>query len=219
MSTTPLVIVGCGGHGRELYAAVSAVNSIRPTWDVLGFVDDDPAHLDRLERLGATVLGPLDWLEEHPCTYALGLGTSRVRRAVSQRLEASGCTPAGVVHPGARIGPDVELAEGVVVYERTTVTTNVRIGRHSHLNVACAVQHDSVVGEFVQMSPGVLVNGDCRIADDAFLGSGAIITRGCAVGRRSRVGAGAVVLADVPDDVTVVGAPAATPPAGAEPAR
>lgn len=208
MSAIPLVIVGCGGHGRELFAAVCAVNSIRSIWNVLGFVDDDPSHLDRLERLGATVLGTLDWLDDHPCTYALGVGTSQVRRMVSQRLDASGCTPATVIHPGARIGPDIELGDGVVVYDRTTITTNIRIGRHSHLNVACAVQHDTVVGEFVQMSPGVLINGDCRIGDDVFVGSGAIITRGCVVGERSRVGAGAVVLTDVLPEVTVVGAPA-----------
>lgn len=205
-------MVGCGGHGRELAAVVSAVNERSPTWNLLGFVDDDPEHPERAERLGLPVLGPVDRLLDHPCEYAIGIGTPEVRRRLVERLDAAGLRAATVVHPSASVGPDVHLAEGVVVYQSCVLTTNVVIGRHSHLNVGCAVQHDSRVGEFVQLSPGVLVNGDCEIGDDAFLGTGAIVTRGCTVGPRSRVGAGAVVLADVPAGRTVVGVPAAPRP-------
>ncbi len=208
MKSERLVIVGCGGHGRELYATILAVNEVMPTWDVLGFVDDRPEHLDRLDRLGARVLGPVAWLEDNPGHYALGIGSSAVREQLASRLADAGCEPTTIVHPGARIGPDVVIGEGAVVYDRTTVTTNVRLGRHSHLNVACAVQHDSTVGDFVQMSPGVLVNGACRLGDRVFLGSGAIVTRGCEVGDDARVGAGAVVLRDVPPEATAIGVPA-----------
>lgn len=203
-----LIIVGSGGHGRELYDTVAAINAVEPTWSVLGFVDDAPTHSDRLDRLGSTLLGDLDWLERHPCTYALGIGTSAVRRAVAGRLEGAGLEPATIVHPGASLGLDVRLDQGVVIYDRSTITTNVSIGRHSHVNVGCAVQHDAVVGEFAQFSPGIFVNGDCRIGDDVFLGTGAIVTRGLSIGARARVGAGAVVLDDVPADATAVGIPA-----------
>jgi sugar O-acyltransferase (sialic acid O-acetyltransferase NeuD family) len=207
-SPRELVVVGAGGHGRELIATIDALNAVHPTWTVLGVVDDAPTHPERLARLGTMVLGDLAWLDRHPSTYALGIGTSEVRARLDEHLTAQGMEPATVVHPGAWIGPDVRLGDGVVVYDRCTVTTNVDIGRHSHLNVGCAVQHDSVVGAMVQMSPGVLVNGDCEIGDGAFLGSGAVITRGCRVGRGARVGAGAVVLSDVPDGATWVGVPA-----------
>jgi sugar O-acyltransferase (sialic acid O-acetyltransferase NeuD family) len=203
-----LVVVGAGGHGRELLATVLAVNATEPTWRILGVVDDRPAHRDRLDRLGVQLLGDLGWLMEHPCAYALGIGTSAVRARLDEGLAGRGMSPAAIVHPGAHIGPDVRLGDGVVVYDRCTVTTNVEIGRHTHLNVGCAVQHDTVVGALVQFSPGVLVNGDCRIGDRVFLGTGAVITRGCTVGHDAVVGAGAVVLSDVPDGVTVVGVPA-----------
>ena len=100
------------------------------------------------------------------------------------------------------------VRNGVVVFDRCTLTTNVEIGAHTHLNVGCAVQHDSTVGSFVQMSPGVLVNGDCVIGDDVFLGTGAIVTRGCTIGDGARVGAGSVVLDDVPPGAFAFGTPA-----------
>jgi sugar O-acyltransferase (sialic acid O-acetyltransferase NeuD family) len=203
-----LVIVGCGGHGRELLDVIRAINDRTPTWDVVGFVDDDPHHLDRLTRLGLKVLGDTEWLIDHPHSYALGIGTSSARESLVDRFDAAGLRPATVVHPGATIGADTVLGEGVVVYQSSVITTNVAIGRHTHLNVACAVQHDTRLGDFVQLSPGVLVNGDCEIADRAFLGTGAIVTRGCRVGPDARVGAGAVVLDHVEAAATVVGAPA-----------
>lgn len=210
-----LVIIGAGGHGRELFATVKAVNAVSPKWNVLGFVDDDPAHPERVERLGTRILGGIDWLERSGRTggvtalhYALGIGTSSVRRSLSARADAAGLQAATIIHPTALIGPDVQLGEGVIIYERSSVTTNVRIGDHTHLNVRCVVQHDSVVGEFVQFSPGVFVNGDCTLGDDVFLGTGAIVTRGCEVGEGARIGAGAVVLDDVEPGVTAVGTPA-----------
>ncbi len=205
---TDLVIVGAGGHGRELFDTIAAINAVAPTWRVLGFVDDGPEHPDRIERLGSSLLGDLDWLEGTLHAFALGIGTSSVRRDLALRLTPSGSPPRRFVHPGAHVGSDVRLGDGVVVFDRCTITTNVEIGAHTHLNVGCAVQHDSVVGDFVQMSPGVLVNGDCTIGSDVFLGSGAIVTRGCTVGAGARVGAGAVVLDDVAPGSTVVGAPA-----------
>ena len=98
--------------------------------------------------------------------------------------------------------------EGALVYDHATITTNVRIGAHTHVNVGCAVQHDSLLGSFVQVSPGVLINGNCTIGDDVFLRSGAIVTPGRTIGAGARVGAGAVVLDDVPKGALVVGVPA-----------
>ncbi len=206
--STDLVIVGAGGHGRELLDTIRAINAVEPTWNVLGFVDDAPDHLDRLDRLGATVLGDVAWVEHSLHAWVLGIGTSSVRRALALRLTASGSQPRRFVHPGAHVGSDVRLGDGVVVFDRSTITTNVEIGAHTHLNIGCTVQHDSVVGDFVQMSPGVLVNGDCIIGSDVFLGTGAVVTRGCTVGAGARIGAGAVVLDDVAPGATVVGAPA-----------
>lgn len=202
LSNNELVIVGGGGHGRELFDAA------RHEWRIRGFVDDKPEVEDRLGRIGSLRLGGIEWLEANPSRYVLGIGTSSGRSKLAARLDEAGCQVATVVHPGVSRGSDVRLADGVVVFDRCTLTTNVEIGPHTHLNVGCAVQHDSSVGSFVQMSPGVLVNGDCVIGNDVFLGSGAIVTRGCRIGDGATVGAGSVVLEDVAPRAFVYGTPA-----------
>lgn len=37
--TSPIVIVGCGGFGREVCDVIDAVNAVSNTWNLLGFVD------------------------------------------------------------------------------------------------------------------------------------------------------------------------------------
>ena len=55
------------------------------------------------------------------------------------------------------------------------------------------------MGDFVTLSPGVYVNGECKIGDGAFFGTGAIVTPRHEIGAGAKVGAGAVVLDDVPE--------------------
>ena len=143
-AVSDLVVVGAGGHGRELFATLTALNAVRPTWNVLGFVDDGPVRSDRIERLGSRLLGDLTWLESNPLPYALGVGDP----ARCAHASSSGSTHrAPVRRPWCtrvrRSDRMFDLGDGVVVYDRCTLTTNVSIGPHTHLNVGCAVQHDT----------------------------------------------------------------------------
>jgi hypothetical protein len=36
-----LVIVGVGGFGREIAWLVERINAMEPTWELLGFIDDN----------------------------------------------------------------------------------------------------------------------------------------------------------------------------------
>ena len=57
--STPLVIIGCGGFGREVHDIVDAINGVKPTWNLLGYLDDqpDPANVSLVEDRSSEVLG------------------------------------------------------------------------------------------------------------------------------------------------------------------
>ncbi|MGZ4695383.1 MAG: PglD-related sugar-binding protein, partial [Acidimicrobiales bacterium] len=57
----PLVIIGAGGHGREVLDVVEAINGLTPRFDVVGVIADHADH-DLLARRGASCLGSLDQL-------------------------------------------------------------------------------------------------------------------------------------------------------------
>jgi sugar O-acyltransferase (sialic acid O-acetyltransferase NeuD family) len=205
--TTPLVIVGAGGHGRETLDIVDAINAIEPTFDFLGFCADD-ADDGLLGRRGARLLGGIAHLRDLDVPYVLGIGTSEVRRDLDRELTSYGQEATILQHARASVGSDLRFAPGVLLAAGARVTTNVTLGRHTHLNVNAVVSHDCEVADYVTLSPGVLVNGNASLGEGVFLGTGAVVLPGRSVGSWARIGAGAVVTEDVPPGCTAVGVPA-----------
>ncbi|MEH0955206.1 NeuD/PglB/VioB family sugar acetyltransferase [Micromonospora sp. CPCC 205554] len=212
--TLDLVVVGCGGHGREIAQIVAAVNesAARPPWRLAGFVDDNPSERNRkrAESCGASYLGTVAALGQLPpqTHVVLGLGDPRVRQKVGARVDAYGRPAASLVHPDATVGPDLVSAEGLVVFAGGRITTNVTAGRHLHVNQNATLAHDCVVGDYVSLHPLAAVSGDCRLDTAALIGAGAVVLPGLRVGAGATVGAGACVVRDVPPELVVKGVPA-----------
>ncbi len=205
----PIVVVGAGGHGRECLDVIEAVNTVARTYDILGIVDDDPSTQTLVERRGGRFLGPTESLRGREARFVLGIGDGAVRRRIDQLLTSWGLLAAPpLVHPRASLGSDVDLAPGVVLAAGARATTNVRLGRHTQLNIEATVSHDCRIGDYVTISPAVTVCGTVTVGDGAMLGAGATIIQNLSIGSAAVVGAGAVVVRDVADETTVVGVPA-----------
>lgn len=208
-----LVVVGAGGHGREVLDAILAARAGSDSAPSIGVVDDDPACAERLRTFGVAYLGPLSVLEDLApdtrCKYVLGVGSEAARAALDARFSrVLALRPAVIVHPAASIGIGNDLAPGVVLLGGARVTTNVRLGRHTHVNVNASVSHDCVIGDHTTISPGAVVAGTCTVGDRVLIGAGATLLQGRTIGDDARIGAGGVVVDDVPPGVTVVGVPA-----------
>jgi sugar O-acyltransferase (sialic acid O-acetyltransferase NeuD family) len=205
------VIIGAGGFGREVHDIVVAINQAapEPVWDFLGFLDDGEVPLDRLERIGARLLGTAQALPEYAgASYVVGVGDPKVRELLADRADAAGLQAAVLIHPSATIGLDVEIGEGSVLCSHVSITTNIRLGRHVHLNLNCTVGHDVTMEDFVSVFPGATISGDVVLERGVTVGTGAAVIQGLRVGAGAVVGAGAAVVRDVGAGETVVGVPA-----------
>lgn len=189
----------------------------KPAFRFVGFVAD-AIDAELLARRGAPHLGPsgdlIDVLRslgpDAHHHFALGAGETRglFDRRLREDAPELAARAATLVHPLASLGSDLRIAPGVLLAAGARVTTNVTLGRHTHLNVNAVVSHDSVIGDYVTLSPGALVNGSVTLGDRVFLGTGAIVLPGRTVGDDTVVAAGAVVTENLPANVTARGVPA-----------
>src|SRR4051794_28421231 len=99
----PLYLLGAGGLGEETAEAVRAINATSPTWDLMGFLDDDPSrHGSTLA--GLPVVGGMDVVSSGP-DEAMAIaciarpGRSTARAELVDRLALPDERWATVVHP------------------------------------------------------------------------------------------------------------------------
>lgn len=210
--TRPLVIIGCGGQGRENHDLIDAMNTEHLRWEVLGYLDDQPSseNLALVAARGSQVLGGIDDLAGMPGSVevAIAVGDGPSRSRIAARIAPLRRDCATLVHPGATFGSAVRLGVGVVIAAGVHLTTNIALGDHVLLNQGVTVGHDSVIGDFVTVNPNATVSGSCHIGAQALIGAGAVVLQGRSVGVNARVGASACVTHDVAPNTTVIGVPA-----------
>ena len=211
MALRPLLIIGAGGFGRETVEAVRAVNQARPTWDLIGFLDDGASHQGMVID-GAPVVGPAAALADHPdASVVITIGNPdsfTVRRAIVRRLDLPAERYATIVHPAASIASSAHVGPGTVILAGTVATTAVTIGAHVVVMPAVVFTHDDVVDDYATFGSGVRLAGGVHIGVGAYIGAGALIRERRTIGPWALVGMGAAVTRDVPAGEVWAGTPA-----------
>lgn len=217
MIVEDVVVYGTGGSSRDLLETLEAMNADRKRWNILGFIDDNPA-LAGETILDYPVLGPACVLGQDPlrrCKIAIGVGNDRnlfVRRKIREsilRLDAGGAErfPA-IIHPSATVSRRATLGEGATLLSNVFCSNNSWIGSHALVLQGTVIGHDTILGDYVTMSANVAMGGGVRIGNGAYIGLGAVVYPGVRIGLGSRIALGAVVIRDVPEGETVSGNPA-----------
>lgn len=103
------------------------------------------------------------------------------------------------------IEDDVEIGANTTIIRGTLSAT--KIGRGSKIGHHVNIGHNAEIGRHVFISAGAIVCGSARVGDCCWLAPKCCIRNKVLVGRNVTVGLGSVVVADVPDGLTVVGVP------------
>ena len=205
-----LIILGAGGNAADILDIVAAINARRPTWDVLGLLDDSkyPGII-----YGHKIVGALsDALHLPVDLYFVnavgGDRSSQGRQEIIARTRLPDQRFATLVHPQASIAEGVSLGAGSYACFGVSVGRGARVGRHVHLGVHAIIGHDAVVGDYSMIAPAAIVSGFVQIDNGCYIGAGARLKQYVAIGSGALVGMAAVVVKDVAPWTTVVGNPA-----------
>ena len=208
MSVMGLVLIGGGGHASDVLQAVEAVNSVRPTYHVVGILDDHDVDSRRFAGRGVNHIGPVDDVSVVDAAYVLCLGWPWTRATLAGRIGERAQPVPAILHPSADIGTGVDLGPGSVVLAHAHLSPFVRLGAHSLASYNASVGHDTVFGDHASVMPNAAVSGDVTAGHRVLVGTGAAVREGIRLGDDVHIGAGAAVVGNIGAGLTVVGVPA-----------
>ena len=199
-----LFIVGAGGFGREAVWTVERINKAaqQPLWNVIGFADDAPGKASGNFE-GYPLLGtPEKASKDHPgASVFIAVGDNKVRRQIYARLR--GHDFPALIDPSAQVSPTTEFKHGTYIAVEAVVSVGTEIGKFVIINARAGVGHDSVVGDFANIAPGVSLSGHTRIGADVFMGTNSCTAPGMTVGDGATVACGTPVLKNVERGATL----------------
>ncbi len=202
-----IIIIGTSGHAAELWEYVQYANRLNPaeSMEIVGFIDDQD---DTYRHYGfpQPFIGPITGHQPlNGVQYLMGIANLKFRQMVIEDLKRDGASFTGFIHPTALIASSAKIGEGVVISHNASVGPMAQIGNFCILNSRCTIGHDSILGDYNFISPQVAISGNTIIGSNNLLGTNSATIPGIKIGDRNKIGAGAVVIKDVPSDVTVVG--------------
>lgn len=189
-------IVGKGGFGRELFYSMTKEEQANTV-----FFDDNI-------KDGDSNTFPLSNFDKTQYELIIAIGDSNIRENLVKRLPLD-TKYFTFIHPSAQVHDNnIEIGEGSIICAGTIITTNIKIGKHAHLNLLTTIGHDTQIGNYFTTSPGAKISGNCIINDRVYLGTNTSIRQGISICSNVILGLNAGVVKNITEPGVYGGTPA-----------
>lgn len=142
-------------------------------------------------------------------SFVIGIGNPLLRKKLCEDFEQMEGKLISLIDSSASVSSiETKIEEGVLILQQVIIEPFVSVGKGTLVNIGAKICHDSVIGNFCEIGPGVVVTGNCTIGNNTSLGASVTVVPNVNIGNNCVVGAGAVVISDIPDNCTAVGMPA-----------
>lgn len=190
-------IIGAGGFGREVYYSLS----LKEQANTIFFVNDE-----YWSKNDNNVL-PLSEFKTDEYEVIVAVGNPSDRKKIIESLPSKTKFFTHIHDSVVILDKSVEIGEGSIICAGTILTTNIKIGKHCHLNLHSTVGHDTIIGEYFTTAPGVKISGNCNIGDCVYFGTNASVREKIQICDNVTIGLNAGVVKDINESGTYVGVP------------
>lgn len=205
-----IVILCAGDFGKEAAWLIEDINKIRPTYEILGFLDDDTRKIGQVYN-GIKCIGPICKLVEinknDDIWAIIATQDSSFRKKFVDMLPVFSNWET-LIHPSVNISDTSKVGKGCIICANCNISVNTVIGEQCIMNLGTTIGHDCEIGDYVSLMSGAVISGHVKIGEGAYFGSNCTVIPGKKIGNYSKVGAGSVVIRNVKDGVSVMGVPA-----------
>lgn len=207
-----IAIFGAGGFGREVACLIKRINEKEPTWNLIGFFDDNESLKGQSISHFGICYGGTDVLNtwDKPLSVVMAIGSSVVVKEIVDKITNVNIEFPNLVHPNFSISdPETfTIGRGNIIQGNCTVTCNVTIGDFNIFNGSVVLGHDVNISNYNTFMPAVRVSGEVKVGDYNFFGVGSIILQQIKIGNKVRLGAGSVLMTKPKEGFLYLGVPA-----------
>jgi sugar O-acyltransferase (sialic acid O-acetyltransferase NeuD family) len=149
-----------------------------------------------------------NFFQKNSPEFTIGIGDPNLRARIYHQFNKIGGKLTSVISNSSNIGVhDTTINIGCNILSGVKISNSVSIGKGCLIYYNSIITHDSVIGDFVEISPSVNILGRVEIAKYTQIGANSTILPNIKIGENSIIGAGSVVTKDVPSNVLVIGSP------------
>jgi sugar O-acyltransferase (sialic acid O-acetyltransferase NeuD family) len=184
-----LNILGTGGHAEELIKLAHLCGYVMVR--TYGEADESEAMKQRTTSIDR-------WI--------IGIGNPEIRARLAYKYQSLNW--ATLIHPDVDT-LHCEIGVGCVIQDGVKMTTKIRVGAHTLINLNATIGHDARIGDCCHICPGVAIGGWSRIGNGVFIGPNATISNEkIGVGNGTKIGANSFMNKSAGAGETWIGNPA-----------
>ena len=206
-----IAIYGAGGFGREIACLIRIINENNPTWNFVGFLDDNPDLVGTSNPYG-TIVGGMDWLNSRstPMSLAIAVGNPNSVHNIVERIVNPQIDFPNIVAPTVTFldRDSLKIGKGNIICSNCFISCNVTIGDFNLLNGYIPVGHDAEIGNYNVIMPSCNISGGVTIGNENFFGVQSVVLQYIKIGNNTRVGANSVIMRKTKDGFLYIGNPA-----------
>lgn len=206
-----IAIFGAGGFGREIACLIKQINKVQPTWNLIGFFDDNPALLGTKNEYGK-VLGSIDVLNQYDkkLAVAIAVGSPSVVKKIVGNIKNENVWYPNLVAPEVMIMDEenFSMGKGNIICSKCWISCNVSFGNFNILNVGITVGHDAQLGNYNILMPAVNISGEVTIGEENLFGVASVVLQQKKIGNNTVIGGNSLIIKNTKDGRTYMGNPA-----------
>ncbi len=206
-----IAIFGAGGFGREIACLIKKINKEKPTWNLVGFYDDNPQLLGTKNEYG-DILGGIDALNQYnqELAVAIAIGNPSVVKKVVENITNKNVSFPNLVAPDVIIMDEenFSMGRGNIICSRCWISCNVHFVDFNILNVGTTIGHDVQMGNYNSLMPAVNISGEVTIGEENFFGVASAVLQRKKIGNNTIIGGNSLIIKNTKDGRTYMGNPA-----------
>ena len=211
MQYNRVFIFGIGGHARVLLSEISQIDNNKSVI----FVASSKYQNQKItiNNKNYHVINNYSDLVSQYDDLSCGIvGIGSIEKRISIVNEVNKILPSfnwmTMISKNSIVAKDVEVKEGTVVIAGCIINTGTQIGKHCIINTKASIDHDNIIGDYINISPTVVTGGGVKIGDYSDIGIGSTIINNISIDHDVVIGGHSFINRDCISNSMYLGTPA-----------